>query len=141
MRSGVAEGGKYSSCTTPAERENVVSQLAKAEEWLYDHMDDTKQAYIDKLAELKQLGGPVEDRFRDDSQRLELIINLEGSIKRYTALASKVIEKSSGDGDKRAATLEAVCGAIGKWLAAMRSKQGSDAEEGALSRTALEAKL
>merc|ERR1712159_592838 len=58
MRSHVAEGGKFAAYIAPADREPYLDLLAKSEDWLWDHMEDSKQVFIDKLAELKVIGGP-----------------------------------------------------------------------------------
>merc|ERR1719183_748992 len=96
MRSNAVEGAKYGPFISPSNREEFMRQLQSAEDWLYDHMDDLKDVFVAKLAELKIIGAPVEQRYKDDLRRPELVSELEGAVRNYKASAQKLIPKASG---------------------------------------------
>jgi len=59
----------YEKFITEDERSSFSLKLEDTENWLYeDGEDEKKQVYIDKLAELKQIGQPVADRFRESQE-------------------------------------------------------------------------
>lgn len=61
---------KYRDYATEAEREDLASKLQETEDWLYeDGEDETKGVYVAKLAELKNLGDPIEERFKEEEAR------------------------------------------------------------------------
>jgi len=54
----------YEKYITEELREQFSAQLTQTEDWLYEEgEDEVKSAYVDKLAELKKVGQPLEDRF------------------------------------------------------------------------------
>eukprot|EP00250_Pteridium_aquilinum_P018221 c23991_g1_i1 orf=480-1118(-) len=61
---------KYREYATDAERQDLASKLQQTEDWLYeDGEDETKGVYVAKLAELKKLGDPIEERFKEEEAR------------------------------------------------------------------------
>ncbi|KAH7443289.1 hypothetical protein KP509_02G028700 [Ceratopteris richardii] len=61
---------KYSEYATDAEKEDLSAKLQDTEYWLYDEgEDETKGVYVAKLAELKKLGDPIEERFKEEQSR------------------------------------------------------------------------
>jgi heat shock protein 4 len=51
-------------------RDILSLQLEDTENWLYeDGEDQTKQQYIDKLAVLKKLGQPSQERYMESEER------------------------------------------------------------------------
>lgn len=61
---------KYGEYAVESEREELSAKLQETEDWLYeDGEDETKGVYIAKLAELKKLGDPIEERFKEEEAR------------------------------------------------------------------------
>lgn len=57
---------EYEAYMKEDDRSSFMLKLEDTENWLYEEGEDqNKQVYIDKLAELKKMGQPVEDRFRE----------------------------------------------------------------------------
>jgi len=116
MRNHVAEGGKYRPFITAEDADAFMGQLTKAEDWLYDHMEDGRQSFIDKLAELKVLGDPVESRYKQNCEREEFCSDLIESAKGYKESVKEL------DATKRS-KVEKLCEETLKWLTGMREKQ------------------
>eukprot|EP00440_Ansanella_granifera_P053583 gb/GFBE01058089.1/.p1 GENE.gb/GFBE01058089.1/~~gb/GFBE01058089.1/.p1 ORF type:complete len:762 (+),score=237.07 gb/GFBE01058089.1/:1-2286(+) len=124
MRSSIAEGGKFAPYIKADDCATLAKQLDSAEDWLYDHLDDAKDVFIAKLAELKVLGGPAESRHKDDTQRPDLITSLEAAIAKFKAAAAPQpsVSRSMADNAKLSG-LETACNEAQKWLAEMKEKQ------------------
>ncbi|PIA65092.1 hypothetical protein AQUCO_00100522v1 [Aquilegia coerulea] len=61
---------KYQEFVTQSERDEFSTRLQEVEDWLYeDGEDETKGVYIAKLEELKMQGDPIEERFKEYSER------------------------------------------------------------------------
>jgi len=136
MRSAVVEGGKYAAYISDADRTTLTEQLRQAEDWLYDHLDDPKEVFVAKLAELKLLGGPAEARYKDQLDRPELVHNLEEFITKLKARA----QSSPVDGVNN---LETACNDAERWLADLKAKQAeltSPLDDAVLSCAQLAAK-
>uniref|UniRef100_A0A665UMR7 Heat shock 70 kDa protein 4-like n=1 Tax=Echeneis naucrates TaxID=173247 RepID=A0A665UMR7_ECHNA len=72
-----------------AERDAFSLKLEDTENWLYeDGEDQQKQVYIDKLAELKKIGQPVQLRFLEAEERPKAFDDLGRQIQMYM----KIIE-------------------------------------------------
>lgn len=142
MRSSVAEGGKLSPFMKAEDSAKLQEQLAAAEDWLYDHLDDGKEVFVAKLAELKVLGGPAEARHRDETQRPELIGKLEESIRLAKALAQGGAQRSIAENAKLQG-LETAASEAQRWLTEMKEKQAplSKLDDSVLSASILEAKI
>lgn len=55
--------GDYEKYISEDDRDEFRSVLSKVEDWLYDEGEnESKQVYVDKLAELKKIGNPVVER-------------------------------------------------------------------------------
>merc|ERR1719221_2516975 len=122
MRSGVEAGAKLGPFATDAERAAFAEQLAKAEDWLYDHLDDGKAVFEEKLAELRVLGGPIERRFREHERRPEAVASLQQSVRSLRSLA-QARPKNGNASQMRA--LEVSCDGATRWLADMQAKQAA----------------
>nr|XP_057919505.1 heat shock 70 kDa protein 4b [Doryrhamphus excisus] len=67
-----------------AERDALSLKLEDTENWLYeDGEDQSKQVYIDRLAELKKLGQPIQDRFNEAEERPKSFEELGKQIQQY----------------------------------------------------------
>ncbi|WAQ98137.1 HSP97-like protein [Mya arenaria] len=62
--------GPLETYSMEEDRENFSKLLGDTEEWLYDEGEDqNKQVYIDKLAELRKIGDPIQSRYRESMER------------------------------------------------------------------------
>lgn len=61
---------KYHSYATEYEREKLSQRLQQTEDWLYEEGDDeSKAVYVAKLDELKRIGDPIEQRYKEEEAR------------------------------------------------------------------------
>lgn len=125
MRGSIGEGAKYGPFITAADRAKLADQLQKAEDWLYEHPGEPKQVFIDKLAELKVLGGPVEHRAKEDEHRKEAVASFEKDVKALITAAQKQAISRGRNGDvSQVRSLESACYNALRWLGELREKQG-----------------
>ncbi|XP_077388056.1 heat shock 70 kDa protein 4b [Festucalex cinctus] len=67
-----------------AERDAFSLKLADTENWLYeDGEDQPKQMYIDRLADLKKLGQPIQERYTEAEERPKAFDELGKQIQQY----------------------------------------------------------
>lgn len=68
---------KYQEFVIDSEREEFTAKLQEVEDWLYeDGEDETKGVYIAKLEELKKQGDPIEERYKEHTERGPVIDQL-----------------------------------------------------------------
>ncbi|KAJ3701351.1 hypothetical protein LUZ61_005056 [Rhynchospora tenuis] len=61
---------KYSEFVMEAEKEAFIARLQEIEDWIYDEgEDETKGVYVAKLDELKMEGDPIEQRYKEWTER------------------------------------------------------------------------
>uniref|UniRef100_A0A4W5LYD1 Heat shock protein 4b n=1 Tax=Hucho hucho TaxID=62062 RepID=A0A4W5LYD1_9TELE len=66
------------------DRDILSLQLEDTENWLYeDGEDQPKQQYIDKLAELKKLGQPIQERYMESEERPRAFDDMGKQIQMY----------------------------------------------------------
>merc|ERR1712139_210914 len=123
MRNHIAEGAKYGAYITMADRDIPSNQLQKAEDWLYDQLDATKEAYVAKLSELKILGDPAEQRYKDDMRRPERISELEASLSNYRNSVQKLLVSTNGIEQERLFELQRECDSAEAWLHDSKARQ------------------
>uniref|UniRef100_A0ABI0NW77 Heat shock 70 kDa protein 4 n=2 Tax=Bos TaxID=9903 RepID=A0ABI0NW77_BOVIN len=76
------------------DRNNFTLKLEDTENWLYeDGEDQPKQVYVDKLAELKNLGQPIKMRFQESEERPKLFDELGKQIQQYMKVISSFKNK------------------------------------------------
>ncbi|XP_036403785.1 heat shock 70 kDa protein 4b [Megalops cyprinoides] len=81
--------GALEKFVTEADRDTFSLKLEDTEIWLYeDGEDQPKQAYIDKLAELKKIGQPIQERYNESEERPKAFEELGKQIQQYM----KIIE-------------------------------------------------
>ncbi|CAA0837237.1 Heat shock 70 kDa protein 14 [Striga hermonthica] len=79
---------KYHEFVTESDKEQLIARLQEVEDWLYeDGEDETKGVYIAKLDELKKQGDPIEERFKEHSERGMVIDQLAYCINSYREAA------------------------------------------------------
>ncbi|KAG6419166.1 hypothetical protein SASPL_121378 [Salvia splendens] len=62
--------GKYHDFVMDSEREQLITSLQEVEEWLSeDGKDETKDVYVAKLEELKKQGDPIEESYKEHTER------------------------------------------------------------------------
>ncbi|KAF2619486.1 hypothetical protein F2Q68_00040658 [Brassica cretica] len=71
----------YRNTATELERECIARNLQETEEWLYEDGDDeSENAYIEKLNDIKKLIDPIENRFKDGEERVQASKDLQKAI-------------------------------------------------------------
>ncbi|KAG8643545.1 heat shock 70 kDa protein 15 [Manihot esculenta] len=79
---------KYQEFVTDPEREEFTTKLQAVEDWLYeDGEDETKGVYIAKLEELKKQGDPIEERYKEYTERGSVIDQLAYCVNSYREAA------------------------------------------------------
>jgi len=114
MRDKTSASGELGAFITQPDREKFESALMKAEDWLYDTPDATKEQYVEKLTALKtQHGDKVKFRFKEHGARNQLVDALTTSI-------NSCRKAAEAQGDRK---LRATCSDLQKWLDDMKAKQ------------------
>ncbi|KAK8546876.1 hypothetical protein V6N13_093915 [Hibiscus sabdariffa] len=81
-------GDKYRDFVAASEKEELTAKLQETEDWLYeDGEDETKGIYVAKLEELKKQGDPIEERYKEYTERGAVIDKLVYSINSYREAA------------------------------------------------------
>jgi len=89
----------YESFIREEDRDKLMLLLEDTENWLYDDGEDqNKNVYVDKLAELKKLGQPIADRYREFDQRPRAFEELGRSLQKVR----KAVEAYVNNDDKYA---------------------------------------
>ncbi|CAK8574710.1 unnamed protein product [Lathyrus sativus] len=79
---------KYQDFVIASEREGFTSKLQEVEDWLYeDGEDETKGVYVAKLEELKKQGDPIEERYKEHTERGTIVDQLIYCITSYREAA------------------------------------------------------
>ncbi|KAJ0977856.1 hypothetical protein J5N97_013330 [Dioscorea zingiberensis] len=79
---------KYRDFVTDAESEELIAKLQEVEDWLYeDGEDETKGVYVAKLEELKKQGDPIEERYKEYTERGPAIDQLSYCINSFREAA------------------------------------------------------
>ncbi|KAK9060490.1 hypothetical protein SSX86_021194 [Deinandra increscens subsp. villosa] len=72
-----------------SDREALITKLQETEDWLYeDGEDETKGVYIVKLEELKKQGDPIEQRYKEHSERGTFIDQLVNHVNWFKQAAA-----------------------------------------------------
>ncbi|KAL6053180.1 hypothetical protein STEG23_025356 [Scotinomys teguina] len=86
--------GEYEKFVSEDDRNSFTLKLEDTENWLYeDGEDQPKQVYVDKLAELKNLGQPIKTRFQESEERPKLFEELGKQIQQYMKVISSFKNK------------------------------------------------
>jgi heat shock protein 4 len=123
MRDKIAESGEYGQFIAVRDREHFMTELQKAEDWLYDTFDGTKAQYGDKLSSLKACGDPVAWRFNEHNMRNDWINAVAGTITNYRQAAESGGEKYGHIDPQKLATISQKCNEVQKWLEEKKATQ------------------
>ncbi|CAH1423788.1 unnamed protein product [Lactuca virosa] len=81
----------HRSFATEEEREGISKNLQETEDWLYEDGDDeSQQAYIQRLEDLRKLVDPIENRYKEEDARIQATTTLSNSIKQYRKAADSL---------------------------------------------------
>ncbi|KAG5138392.1 hypothetical protein JHK82_023123 [Glycine max] len=81
----------YRSFASEQEKDGISRSLQETEEWLYeDGVDETEHAYSSKLEDLKKLVDPIENRYKDDKERVHATRDLSKCILKHRASADSL---------------------------------------------------
>uniref|UniRef100_A0A3Q3W9V8 Uncharacterized protein n=1 Tax=Mola mola TaxID=94237 RepID=A0A3Q3W9V8_MOLML len=76
--------GMLEKFVSESDRDALSLKLEDTENWLYeDGEDQSKQVYIDKLAELKKLGQPIQERYTEAEERPKAFEEMGKQIQQY----------------------------------------------------------
>ncbi|KAJ3694147.1 hypothetical protein LUZ60_009627 [Juncus effusus] len=79
---------KYSEFVVEAEKEAFIAKLQEVEDWIYDEgEDETKGVYVARLEELKTQGDPIEQRYKEWTEREPAIDQLNHCINSFREAA------------------------------------------------------
>ncbi|KAH9714510.1 Heat shock 70 kDa protein 14 [Citrus sinensis] len=93
---------KYQDFVTDSERELFTSKLQETEDWLYeDGEDETKGVYVAKLEELKKQGDPIEERYKEFTDRSSVIDQLAYCINSYREVLNECADAEAWVREKK----------------------------------------
>uniref|UniRef100_A0A061S331 Heat shock 70kDa protein 4 n=1 Tax=Tetraselmis sp. GSL018 TaxID=582737 RepID=A0A061S331_9CHLO len=116
----------YSDFIGPDVKDKFLKQLDDMEEWLYDEGEDAERSvYIKKLNELKQIGEPVEERYREMSTRGPAAERLLACCNKFAGLASGGDPKYAHISDEEKGRVIEECQKASEWLREKQALQES----------------
>ncbi|XP_006831986.1 PREDICTED: heat shock protein 105 kDa isoform X2 [Chrysochloris asiatica] len=81
--------GPYEKFISEQDHQNFLRLLTETEDWLYEEGEDqSKQAYVDKLAELMKIGSPIKVRFQEAAERPKLLEELGQRLQHFAQIAA-----------------------------------------------------
>lgn len=87
--------GPYSQFISEEDHSRFSELLAATEDWLYeDGEDQPRQVYVDKLEELKRLGSPVHERYRESEERPKAFEELGQRLQHYAKIVDEYKNQS-----------------------------------------------
>lgn len=123
MRAKIEAGQEYGEFISTSDREKFLSDLTKAEDWLYDTYEGTKTQFVEKLDELKKTGDAVAWRCKEYGMRNDWIAAVTGTIANYRAAAENPGEKYGHIAPEKLGTIISSCTELEQWLAEKRAQQ------------------
>jgi heat shock protein 4 len=85
---------KYNEFVKLEDIEGLMTKLQEVEDWLYeDGEDETKGVYVAKLEELQKVGGPIEMRYKEWTERGPVLEQLVYCIRSFREAALSVDPK------------------------------------------------
>jgi len=134
-------GGNLQAYFTEGDRSTFLQKLEDMENWLYEEEAETanKSTFIAKLNDLKVIGGPAEERFREDDQlRPEAVSALEKAIAEYAGLAASTDKAYEHIGAEERGKVTAEVEAATAWLRGKMQEQAAKAKTEAAAVTSKE---
>jgi heat shock protein 4 len=122
-RDKISSSGEHGDFISASDRDKFMSDLQKAEDWLYDNFEASKLEYEDKLGELKEIGDPIAWRFNENSMRDDWIGAVEGTIKNYKQAAENGGEKYCHIDTQKLESISRKCNDVQRWLEDLKGKQ------------------
>lgn len=126
MRDKVASSSHLGPFGTEEEKAAFLAANEKMENWLYeDGFDAAKSVYATKLAELKKLGGPLEERQYEAQARPAAVQTLQANLETYQKWVndSQTDERYSHITDEEREKVRTVTDSISAWMYEMLDKQ------------------
>lgn len=128
MRDKVTSSSQLGPYGTDAEKTAFTTKNQETENWLYeDGFDAKKSVYVEKLAELKALGGPLEKRQYEAQGRDGAVSALQSTVDLYRNWVneSQTNEIYSHISDEDREKVREATEATGSWMYEQLDKQGS----------------
>ncbi|VDK65564.1 unnamed protein product [Onchocerca ochengi] len=118
---------EFAEFISKEDAEQLQQLLTKTEDWLYDEGEDVeKKVYDKKMSELKKMGDPVQERYREYENRKNAFDDFDRAIMRarkaydeYTKGSEKYAHLGSSDMEKVISAVEEKK----KWVDDQRSRQ------------------
>ncbi|XP_054830138.1 heat shock protein 105 kDa [Eublepharis macularius] len=86
--------GVYEKFVCAQDYQNFSKLLSETEDWLYEEGEDQpKQVYVDKLADLKKFGAPIEIRHQEAEERPKLLDELGHMVQHYAKITDEFRNK------------------------------------------------
>ena len=127
MRDKITSSSQLGPFGTDAEKTAFTTKNQDTENWLYeDGFDAKKSVYVDKLAELRALGGPIEKRQTESEGRPAAVSTLQASIDLYRnwIAESQSNEAYSHITDEDRGKVRELVETTSNWVYEMLDKQG-----------------
>jgi heat shock 70kDa protein 4 len=128
MRDKICSDSHLGPYGTEEEKSNFVAKSEATQNWLYDDAwDATKSMFAEKLAELKQIGGPIESRMTEALGRDGALKTLQSTLQLYQNWVneSQTNESYSHITDEEREKVRSVTEEVSSWMYEMMDKQGS----------------
>jgi len=128
MRDRMGSSSQLGDFATDDEKDAFTNKLETIENWLYeDGFDATKSVYAEKLADLKQIGGPIETRFLESQGRSSALSALQANLEKYKQWLnlSQGDEKYAHITDDDRNTCHLKCDEVSSWMYELLDKQGT----------------
>ncbi|KAF7250927.1 hypothetical protein EYD10_03493 [Varanus komodoensis] len=105
--------GPYEKFVCETNRQSFSMLLSEIEDWLYEEGEDQpKQVYMDKLADLKKFGTPIEIRYQEAAERPKLLEELGHKAQHY----ARIIEEYRNKDEKYIHIDESEMNKVGKCI-------------------------
>ncbi|XP_053167053.1 heat shock protein 105 kDa [Hemicordylus capensis] len=86
--------GAYEKFVCEQDLHRFITLLSQTEDWLYEEGEDQpKQVYVDKLADLKKFGTPIEIRYQEAEERPKLLDELGCKAQNYARITEEYRNK------------------------------------------------
>jgi len=117
--------GAYAAYILPDEKETLKRLLEEAENWLYSEAgeDATKSAYVEKLDQLKAVGGPAAFRYKESQDRPAAVKRLRETLSKYYAKATGDEARYAHISDTDKQSVVEKVATIQKWLDDQTARQ------------------